>query len=906
MRLWRNKRVVAIAYALCVCNAAGLGSVWAQDQRIVVTVTGSNIIPQIEGETALPMQVITRADIERANIQTAAELLKTVSANMSYGSFNEVLQTAGSSQPGLAGASLRGLTLHRTLILFNGRRIANYAFTGNAVDLNVIPVAAIERVEVLKDGASAIYGSDAIGGVVNFIMRTNYQGAEASAQYSSPEHTGGYSNHFNASAGYGDLGSQKFNAFAMVDYQQLGGIIANDRSFARTSYIPSEGLDQTSVNSFPGNVDTPTGTRNPTGDPNNAYQNPSCEPPLSFPTKASPTQCRFDYVRGVDIVAQSERLNLLGTFTWQIDPDNQFFLNGNYARNRFIITGPPTSIANTTTFQAINHFFLPPTSAFYPHAFAQFFGIDGRPLNIHWRSVELGPRTDAPIVEQSNFVAGMQGVVRGWNYNGAFTYSESKITDRYVDGYVKESAIIPILNSGVVNPFGFNTPDVVALLSTAKINGTVRTGKGSLSSVDFHASNEIAQMSAGPLAIALGLEARQWKLRENSGSDLSSGNIVQVGAISSLTATRNVWVGFAEANAPIVKTLEANLAVRYDHYSDVGATTNPKLSIRWQPNKTLLLRASVGTGFGAPGLEGLYAPPILGTTPSQSDPARCPVTNSPQDCNRNFPSEFGGNPLLKSEKSVQWGFGGVWAPVPGLSLGADYFDVLVKSEIFGLNSQTVFQLCPDGVNGSTCEFIHRGPVDPAFPALPGPIVLVDQTLFNVGKVRVTGIDVNAEYRFPKLDWGQFKLSLQGTYNIMNLQQQTNGSYINLVNHYSQSIAGGVIPYWVHYLVLDWDYGPWSATLTQNYQQGTYDQNPNPNTSNQQRVAGDYEIWNLSGSYSGFKHWTLSVGIKNLIDRNPPFSNQTLGGAFAAATGYDPTYADPHGRLYWASIKYVFK
>jgi iron complex outermembrane recepter protein len=907
---YRRKGIAAaLAYALGIGSTAAWIDASAQEQqnqRILVTVTGSNIIPRIEGETALPVQVITREDIERANFQTAAELLKTVSANMSSGSFTEVQLPVGSSQPGLAGASLRGLTYQRTLILFNGRRIANYALTGSAIDLNVIPVAAIERVEILKDGASAIYGSDALGGVINFIMRTSYQGAEASVQYASPEHTGGYSEHYNLTAGYGDLASQKFNAFAMVDWQQFGGVIAKDRPFAQTAYIPNERVDQTSDRSFPGNIDTPRGTFNPTGDPNNGYKNPSCAPPLSFPTNASPTQCRFDYVRGVDIVAPSERLNLLGTFTWQIDPDNQLFLNGNYARNRFTIVGAPTGISNATTFQGINHFFLPPTSAFYPHAFAQFFGIDGQPLNIRWRSVELGPRTDAPIVEQSNFVAGMRGLLKGWNYDGAFSYGESTITDRYVDGYVKESAIIPILNSGVVNPFGLNTPDVVALLSTAKLDGTVRTGKASSSSVDFHASNEIFQLPAGPLALALGAEVRQWKLTENSGADMGSGNIVNVSLIPSMKASRTVWAAFAEANAPIVKTLEGNLAVRYDHNSDVGATTNPKLSIRWQPSKTFLMRASAGTGFRAPGLEGLYEPPVFGNTSVLNDPIRCPVTNSTQDCNRSFPSESGGNPLLKSEKSAQWGVGGVWAPVPGLSLGADYFDILVKSLIFSLNSQTIFQLCPDGVNGSTCQFIHRGPVDPAFPTLPGPIVLVDQTLFNIGKVRITGIDVNAEYRFPKLDWGQLKLSLQGTYNIRYLQQQTNGGYLNLVNHYGQGANLGVIPYWQHYLVLDWDYGPWSATLTQSYQQGTYDQNPGPNTGSQPRVVGDYELWNLSGSYSGFRKWTLSAGIKNLIDRNPPFSNQTFGGSNGSATGYDTTYTDPRGRLYWAGIKYVFK
>jgi iron complex outermembrane receptor protein len=205
MRLQRKRHVVALAYALGVCSAAGLFGASAQDQRILVTVTGSNIIPRVEGETSLPVQVITHEDIERANIQTAAELVNTLSANMSYGAFNETQSmNGGASQPGFAGASLRGLGYNRTLILLNGRRIANYAFSQNGGDLNSIPVSAIKRVEVLKDGASAVYGSDAIAGVINFILRQDYRGAEAYAQYSSPEHTGGYSTHYNAAAGYGD------------------------------------------------------------------------------------------------------------------------------------------------------------------------------------------------------------------------------------------------------------------------------------------------------------------------------------------------------------------------------------------------------------------------------------------------------------------------------------------------------------------------------------------------------------------------------------------------------------------------------------------------------------------------------------------------------------------------------
>ncbi len=568
---------ISVALALTAAGCAStVFSVASYAQPIQITVTGSNIIQRIEGETGLPVQVIKREDIERANLRTASELLATVSANLSYQSFNEAQAMAGSGQPGFAGPSLRGLGYNRTLILLNGRRLVNFAFASNGVDLNAIPLAAVDRVEILKDGASAIYGSDAIAGVINFILRKGYRGAEVYAQYDSPEHPGGYSSQYNATAGFGDLASQKFNVMGTVGYQQFGCIHARDRPFSRTNYIPAEGFDQTSSNSFPANVDTPAGVRNPTGDPANGYRNPTCLPPFSFPTTGSPLRCGFDPPSVNDIIVPSERLSAVGAFTWQFDPDHQFFLNGVYGRNTFTFSAAPPSVTNLQ---------LPPSSPFYPHAFAQFFGIDGRTLNIRWRPLELGLRTDKPVSEQWNVVAGLQGASKSWNYNGALTYGESKVTDRYVDGYASGSVLFPIFNTGVVNPFGYNTPEVVALISTAKLNGTVRTGKGTLSSADFHASSDILELPAGPLALALGVEARQWKLAQVSFDAVSSGDILGgPGTLPSVTAKRNAWAVFAETNVPIFKSFDASLALRYDHYSDFGSTTNPKLSLRWQPD----------------------------------------------------------------------------------------------------------------------------------------------------------------------------------------------------------------------------------------------------------------------------------------------------------------------------------
>jgi iron complex outermembrane recepter protein len=879
------------------------------DGRIKLIVTGSNI-PTIERETALPVQIITREEIDRANIQTAAQLVNTISATMSYSAFNEAQalggQNGGIGQAGFAGAALRGLGYQATLVLLNGRRIANWAFTTIGGDLNAIPMAAIERVEVLTNGASAIYGSDAVAGVINFIMRKDFQGAEAYAQYTSPEHTGGYATHFTIAGGYGDLASQRFNAYAIVDYQQFGGIAARDRPFAARNYIPEEGVDRTSINSVPANVDTPAGVRNPTGDPARGYAIPSCAPPLSFPTAGSANQyqCRWNGDGSPNIFNPSERLNVAGVFTWQLDHDSQLFFQGTYVRNQSEFGILPAQVSSLTTLQQKRGFLLPATSPYYPHDFARTFGIDGTPLNIYWSAVELGPRTIAPTTDQWNLVAGIRGTAIGWTYDGAFNYSRSDVDQRSTDGYVRESALLPILNSGVVNPFGPNTQGIVDLMSTAKFDGTLRTGTSSTTSLDFKASTELVALPSGPLSVAIGASARREDLAQTSDAALASGDILNLNATPSLSGARNVWALFAEANIPLATSLEANIAVRYDHYSDFGGTTNPQVALRWQPAPTMVLRTSAGTGFFAPSLQGLFQPPVYGLTPGNlSDPARCPVTQSPQDCNTQFPLLGGGNPALQPTTSSQWSVGGVWAPTPGLSLGLDYVAILLDDRINFFTTQQIFAQCPDGVTGPTCYLIHRGPVQPGYPTLPGPVVQVDQFLTNLGKQKATAVDFTVQFQAPRQDWGQIKLNFTGTYNINNMRQLLDGSYINQVNHYS-AVGGnpGVIPYWHHYLMLDWNNGPWSVTVTENFQTGGYDQSPGPGTGTQLRTIGAYDLWNLSASYTGFRSWTLSAGIKNLFDRDPPFSNQTQ----SYQVGYDPTYADPHGRLYWAGVRYAFR
>lgn len=902
-RRTRLRAMAGCALGVLALTIAALQGALAQDVPreappdavIKVLVTGTNI-PGTDRETAFPVQIITRDEIDRADIQTAAQLVNTISANVGFGSWGENLAFAGAATPGLAGAGLRGLTFQRTLVLVNGRRVANYAFTASATDLNLIPLAAVERVEVLKDGASAIYGSDALGGVINFILRREFSGLLANAQYSAPEQPGGWSTQLDATMGYGDLATQQFNVYATIAYQKFGALAARDREFSKSFYIPGQ-FDQTSSVSFPANVRIGNTLVNPTGNPAAGYANPSCAPPMSFPTVSQPNQCRFDAAYFLDALNASERFSTAIGLRWQWTPDHQFYADGFYSRNDF------TFVASPTSFQ--NRFLLPASSPYYPHDFAKYFKVDGQPLNAQWRSVELGGRTSQPVVGQWNAVAGLRGTLAGWSYDAGLSFGVNDNDDRYTSGYLLSSAILPLLASGVVDPFGYNTPEVVAKMAAAQVNGTVRTGRSSLVVGDFRASREVYDLPAGPLSVAFGAEARRWKVATTVSKDAAAGEIVGVGFSPAYSASRDNYAVFGEANAPLAAGFEANLAVRYDSYSDVGSTTNPKIALRWQPVRPLLFRASAGTGFRAPGLVGLYEPPSFGTSGAISDPARCPTTQSARDCNANFPTVGGGNPDLQSETSSQWGVGVVWSPIASLTLAVDYFDIIVDNLIFSLNPTVIFSLCPDGVNGPTCKFVKRGPVDPQYPTLPGPVQLIRAQLSNIGTVRTAGLDLDIRYQTPRLDWGQLQLSLQATYLTKYLQQQTDGRYASYLNHEIQAPLLGPVPFWKHYLTIGWNYGPWSATLTENFQRGTWDVFPPPGQTLLRKI-GNYDVWNLSGSYAAFRDWQFSLGVKNLADRNPPFTNQNFTAGNGAPGGYDPTYTDPRGRLWWAAARYRFK
>jgi iron complex outermembrane recepter protein len=848
-----------------------------------VLVTGSNL-KRTDIESALPIQVITREEIDRSGAITAAELMSHVSANLVGRTDTPYNSSVGNTQAGLSSANLRGLGDGSTLVLLNGRRAANYAANGGTVNLNFIPLAAVERVEVLKDGASAIYGADAMAGVVNFILRSDYSGVQLSAYGAQTQHGGGDQVQANVAAGYGDLAVEHFNVFVTASYQKDSVLHARDRAFSSTGYRPDEGVNNVNRETFPANIRTGPST----------WVNPSyatgCMPPLTIPLPGT-QMCVHDTLAVVNIIPPSERTSVLGGAIWQLDADNQLFVQYLYAYDHYDLTrnqAPSSQEANPDRRKII----YPTGGPFYPTEFAVTHGITGD-LNLYYRTVPLGPITDKLQTGANHLVAGARGTIAEWDYDAAWVYSAN--TQEYfgVSGRVSETRLLAAMATGLINPFGPSGPEGDALLASTEAPGEVFNNKGTTNSFEIKASREIYSLPAGPLALALGAEARREQLEINYSPEQTSGDILGSTTAKSVSGSRSVEALFAELGIPIAGGVEAQLAVRYDHYSDFGGTTNPKLAVRWQPMKALLFRSSYGTGFRAPTVPDLYTPLTNGFTRLRySDPQRCPVTHLPTDCDLSFPVVSGGNPDLEPETSQQFNVGAVWEPVPAVSIGVDYWKIS-KTATIGVPTEATLFTYFDRFKDT--NFI-RLPPDPAFPALPGPISNVFEGRQNLGKLSTSGVDVDASYRGPVTPIGRFGVNLSGTY-IAQWQQQLDG--VTYVSAVGRSVVGA-IPRWRHYLSLTWNYGPWGGTLAQTFSTGYIDENLN--AAKEERRVGSNDVWNAQGTYTGFKDTTLVLGIKNVFDRAPPFSNQSTFGQVM----YDPRYGDPRGRLFYAQLAFAFR
>ncbi len=915
-----------------------------------VEITGSSI-KRIDAESALPVTVIRREDLDKLGVTTASELLDRITSN-NGGGYNATLALGDAARPGFSGASLRGLGSTNTLVLLNGRRLAVYAFDGGGVNLTSIPIAALDRVEILRDGASAIYGTDAIGGVINFITRKDYAGASIEAGYYSTDNNGGNYGSGTATLGFGDLTTNGFNVFGVVDWRKQGGIAAAQRSFARTAYIPAEGVNRLSSNSIPATISTSAGLRNPYAPRYTPPGGTACLPPASYglPTVAGgDTRCRFDYASVIDIFNPTETASVLLRGTVALNANNQFFIEGlhSQSRSKFVVSPVPASEATTFNQDPVLY---PTTGIYYPGngitpaipGIAANSGGYPQGANLYWRSLAAGPRTEVTKEKSDRVVLGFEGTLIGWDYNIAGMHTQNRVTDAYVDGYLSESKLLRtggltpklpgysavVLAAGgidpAINPFALTqTAAGQAALNATKVNQVVRNGKSTRDSIDGRASRELFSLPAGPLAIALGAEFQRQKFDDKPADIFSTGDLIGSGGdLQPVTADRRVSSAFTEVSVPIIRNLDGTVAARFDHYSDFGSTTNPKVTLRFQPAPALLLRASAGTGFRAPTLPelftgttqtnsgGVYNDPLYDSSGGFTTGGRCAATGQPQQglyCGAQLKIKQGGNPSLQPEKSHQFSAGFLLEPTREVSFGADYFYIKQRQQIGIISGDT--KLTNTSGNGYIDQFnnatrsstsLYSGDIVTRFDPLAGATVIdfVSANYANVAEQVTSGIDFSLRFRLPVTSFGQFTTGLESTY-LTSSKSKLKGQadYIQNIGLYA---TFGPVQRYKQVINLSWDYGPWNAAVYYNWSSSYTDQNNTP-AGNTRRV-GAYETWDLTSSYTLFKSVKATVGIRNLLDRAPPFSNQNA----YFQVGYDPTIGDPHLRTYYARLSYTYK
>ncbi|GAB3257313.1 TonB-dependent receptor [Chitinimonas naiadis] len=890
----------AIALALSLAAPTVMADEPAPDaSKERIEITGSSI-KRIAGESALPVQTIKREDIAKTGATTAAEIMKTISGNAAQLTDGASITDNTGGQRGFNGANLRGIGVSSTLILLNGRRMANFASPGDnsGVDLNNIPAGAIERVEVLKDGASAIYGTDAIGGVINFITRKDYQGADIYVYAARTQEGGADKTTASIGGGYGDIVKDRFNVFGVFDAQKLGGLRSTERDFLKDRPLATTLPFYMSSRTFPANLRLSSSQRNALTASNyqiggktvtertiNPYA-PGCNPPATvFAADNLPQACSFDYMQDTELYPESKKLSFLGRGVFQLDERTQLFAEALRSQtktryvaspNPIVITGVPVSTVNSSLAKP-----LPITGT----------------VEVRLRATEAGNRTNEVTSDADRFVAGINGSVRDWDYNVALNRASNETTDAMEDGYFLYKEFVEGVVSGKINPFGASSQAGRDLINRIRVQDEGRKSNGVTTTLDAKVTGTLAELDGGSLGVALGAEARRETTDFTPSALLTSNNIQGDRSSSGDTLvassnSRNVKALYAELNAPFSKALEVQMALRHDNYSGVGSTTNPKLGVRWQPMKEVLLRGSIGTGFRAPTINELTRPASFGTTSSiLTDTACVAAGNALADCTDQWRVERRSNPNLKPEKSRQYSVGIVLEPSRNTSFSVDYWAIDKKDVISDLTEQIILE------NPTRYSNLVTRDAD-------GFITNILLQKQNQGELRTSGLDLEANYRGNRSDYGRFSASISGTY-VLEYKRQF-GSAEPFRSNLGLFLNDQVIQRWRHRASLDWEYGPVGLTLGNTFYSGYHDHNTafNPNTDAllPARDVASYSLWDMSGSWKVNKQLKLRAGVQNLFDKQPPYSNQ---GYYFLAT-YDPSYTDPRGRTAYLSVSYAFQ
>jgi iron complex outermembrane recepter protein len=907
-----------------------------------IEITGSSI-KRIASEGALPLQIIKAEELNKAGITSAEQLIARLGAN-GNGIDNLTTNQGGDFLNSLAGkphnngaaaANLRGLGSQYTLVLMNGRRLSTHGLNGQTVDLNSIPLAAIDRVEILKDGASAIYGTDAIGGVINFILKRDYRGLELTGFVDITQHGGGDIYRGSVVGGAGDLLADRYNFMASLTYDINERLRGSQRSF-HNGVQPDKGLAPDTTGTPYANIGVGSGTAlsgsfKLPGDAT-SYNRVSL---LALQGKCETIQfqglyrsditgfanngkaCAYDYGKQWSLIQPVDRVNFVSKGQFALTPNLTAFVE--------VVASQTKSSAEYTPIQLTTAAYNYPISGPYYQNLAvlapaffkptngdandkRVFFDASKPLRIRWRCDICGPRQQDTTTNASRWLTGLEGSSAGWDYKLGLSAGKSEAKTTYGDGIMLVAPLQAALASGVVNPFLLpgqtQTPQAIAAIDAAKAKGlSLYGGKTSVTELDGNVSRELVALPAGPLAMALGFDVRKEKYRFDDGTP-GQPQVTGVGSPPSLPeASRTISALYAELAVPIIKNLDLQLAARFDKYSDFGNTTNPKIGLRYQPLQSLLLRGSYNRGFHAPDFDSLYAGSSVTQFNSDiNDPLLCPG-GKPTDaartgCGIRPQIDTISNPFLKPEKSKQWTVGVVVSPADWLSASVDYWSVDLSDRIAALSGQALI-----ANYDKYKQFVIRDPQT-------NEILTVAAPFQNQAGDRTRGADLNVTLNF-KTGFGDLRGSWDGTY-VQSYQTRLSAAdpWVELVGQFGDTTYGfNLHTRWKHTLSGTWTKSDVSLTLTQNYTAGYLDEVDGYGSGvilqdlGYQKRVKSYVTHDLSMSYTGIKGMTLGVGVKNLFDTNPPFSLHNVDNVSGA--GWDGRVGDPRGRAFTFRVNYKF-
>jgi iron complex outermembrane receptor protein len=713
-----NFRRSALARSvLLACGATAtvltVQPVMAQDagsQLQRIEVTGSRI-KRADAEGAVPITVITRENLETSGAVTVAEFIR----NSTFSSAGNVRPQSGNTNQSLSTVNLRGLGSTRTLVLVDGRRVAKAATAGDTVDMNSIPMAAVERIEILTDGASAIYGSDAIGGVINIILRKDFEGAYISFGNGKPNINGGQTEASSVLVGSrGDKGSMMVGA----SHTSREVIFVRDAPYP---YV--KGASSFSNNYFK-NVGTPQAPAQ--GSFVSAVPD-GCTNPNFYTT----SRCRFDFnsVAGDEAALSTD--SFFGRGEVKISDDWSAYINSSVSRsqsfgryapvpaNLFIAKGSAGDILTKTGQGNL----VPDTGLVLAHRFA------------------AGGNRDTSTDNNLYDVAlGMKGRVASIDTEVGIRHTTSKFVETG-RGFVVRSLAEAAINNGLYNiKDPISTPaDVIKSFTT----NTGRDASFTQSEIYGNAQTDLFKMGGGNAILFVSAESRKETYYDIYDS-LSEAGVVEGSSGNSAGGDRTVMEIGAEMVFPFSKQLEGSLAGRYVKYSDYGSDFSPKASLRYQPMKTLTLRASVGKGFAAPSLPQLTqkasfsADTVVDLRHCQWDDPK----NSVEFCKTEGFQINGlviSNSQLKSEKSTQYSFGGAWDVTPLLTVKADYWSTKIDGVISNISSQSIV----NRNNGTNPLPIPAGLS--INRAANGQIIQIVRGATNEGELETKGLDLSASF-----------------------------------------------------------------------------------------------------------------------------------------------------------------